>query len=139
MAKSTSKVTVYNDIVLGVLLYTVVLGFFNDYTNLLQTKSYSTTFAVAVVLQLLTFATLALKSKVILFYKLYTGKWVTPAMIFTVWFIMFTSKFVFLEILDIIFGKNLEISGFVGLLLIIVVMLVAQKLLETIHKKLTVL
>lgn len=111
--------------VLGTLLYAVVLGFFNDYTGVLATKSYSTTFAVAIVMQVLTLATLALKNRVVGHFK-QNNPTKKGLMAFCVWLIVFFSKFVFLAVLDVIFGNNLAISGFVGLLLIIVCVTLLQ-------------
>ena len=51
----------FRSMILGTLIYSVVLGLFNDYTSILHTRSYSTTFAVAVVMQILTYGTFFLK------------------------------------------------------------------------------
>jgi hypothetical protein len=120
----------------GVLLYSIVLGFFNDYTDILRTTSYSTTFLVAIVMQLLTFATFWLKNQVKRWFKGRESKWSTFAMVFGVWLILFFSKFVFLAVIDVLFGTDVEISGFVGLLLIIISLTVAQKLAEVAYNKL---
>lgn len=126
----------FQNMFVGVLLYSVVLGFFNDYTDILRTTSYSTTFLVAIVMQLLTFATFWLKGQVKQWFKGREGKWSTFGMVFGVWLILFFSKFVFLAVIDVLFGENVEISGFVGLLLIIISLTVAQKLAEVAYNKL---
>jgi hypothetical protein len=132
---SSNKQDLFREIVLGTLLYSVVLGFFNDYTDILSTKSYSTTFAVAIVMQLLTYATFLLKDVIVT--KLKQKENVKKAYIaFSIWLIMFFSKFIFLAVLDFIFGDNIEISGFIGLLLIIICLTVAQKIVQTIYEKL---
>ena len=130
-----SKQKLFQDMMLGVLIYAVVLGFFNDYTNILYTKSYSTTFAVAVVMQLLTYATFMLKDLVVLRFKQKenSNKF---ALGFCIWLIIFLSKFVFLKVIDIIFGKYVEISGFIGIMLIIVCVTIVQKLVGLTYKKL---
>lgn len=131
----TSKQQVFRDMVLGTLLYSVVLGFFNDYTSILSTRSYSVTFACAFVLQLLTYATLELKTVVVNHHnrKVASSKLL---LVLSVWLILFLSKFVFLAVLDVIFGQNVEISGFVGLLAIIICLTLAQNAVEYIYKKL---
>ena len=48
------KQQLFREMVLGTLVYAVVLGFFEDYTDILNTWSYSTTFFVAIVMQILT-------------------------------------------------------------------------------------
>lgn len=134
-ATNSSKQAIFRDMVLGTLLYAMVLGFFNDYTNILTTRSYSVTFAAAFVLQLLTYATLALKRAVVHRHnqKVASSKLL---LVLSVWLILFLSKFVFLAVLDVIFGQNVEISGFVGLLAIIICLTLAQNAVEFIYKKL---
>lgn len=58
----------------GTLIYAAVLGFFEDYTNIIATWSYSVTFMVAVVMQLLTMATFALKKRVAQYFRGKQGK-----------------------------------------------------------------
>jgi len=122
--------------VLGTLVYSVVLGFFNDYTSILYTKSYSTTFLVAVVLQILTHLTLMLKKKVSREFKHKTGRYSNLGHILSVWLVLFLSKFVFLAVIDLVFGDSVQISGFVGLLAIIIIMTVAKELTDYIFDKL---
>ena len=54
----------------------------------------------------------------------------------SVWLIMFLSKFVFLGVISVIFRDAVHISGFVGLMLIIVSMTIAQKLVDLVDDKL---
>ncbi len=122
--------------VVGILLYSVVLGFFNDYTNILHTGTYSVTFALAIVMQILTYLTFIAKDRVIdWFNRVYKSKnkiW----LIFSVWLVIFLSKFVFLWVIEFIFRGAVEISGFFGLLIIVVILTIAQKLLELTYNKL---
>lgn len=122
--------------VLGILIYSVVLGFFEDYTNILSTWSYSITFLTAVVMQLLTYATFWLKSLIVKKFKGRGESKYKVALIFGVWFLMFSSKFVFLFVINSIFGDTVEISGFIGLVLIIITMTIARKLIEKAYQKL---
>jgi hypothetical protein len=122
--------------VLGTLVYAVVLGFFEDYTEVLNTWSYSTTFFVAIVMQILTYITFWLKSLVVKYFQGKEGKKYVAALVFGVWLIMFLSKFVFLAVIDFIFGGSVGISGFVGLIFIIVTMTVLKKLIDVAYKKL---
>ena len=88
----------FREMVLGTLVYAVVLGFFEDYTEILSTWSYTTTFLVAIVLQLLTYATLWLKSLVVRHFRGKEGRKSFALMAFVVWLIMFSSKFVFRQL-----------------------------------------
>lgn len=130
------KQKIFWDMILGTLVYAVVLGFFEDYTNIISTWSYSITFFVAVVMQILTFITFRLKSQVIKIFKWKEGKKYVAFLIFGVWTIMFFSKFVFLAVIDFIFRGSAEISGFLGLILIIITMTVCKKIIDEVYVKL---
>jgi hypothetical protein len=132
----SARQALFRDIVFGVLLYSVVLGFFNDYTDMLSTTSYSTTFLVAIVLQLLTLGTLWLKSWVMAWFRQRKGTKYPPGLIFSVWLIMFLSKFVFLGVIDAIFGSAVEVSGFVSIMVVIAVMMIAQQVIERFYDRL---
>ena len=123
--------------ILGTLVYAVVLGFFEDYTNIISTWSYSATFLVAIVMQLLTYATFWLKSQVVKRFKGRGEKKYVAALILGVWGIMFISKFVFLAVIDFIFGSSVTISGFIGILIIIITMSLIKKLIDSIYIRLS--
>lgn len=135
--KSTiAKQQIFTDMLVGTLLYSVVLGFFNDYTDILITKSYSTTFLAALVLQVLTYATLHLKDIVKRLFKNKTGAGYKVGLVLCIWLILFFSKFIFLEIIDFIFGDNVQISGFFGLMAMIICMMLAGGIVDYGYKKL---
>ena len=54
----------------------------------------------------------------------------------SLWAISFFSKFVFLEVIVLIFGSAVKINGFVGLMLIVMTMVAAQKAIEKTYTKL---
>ena len=122
--------------VLGTLVYAVVLGFFNDYTSILRTESYSVTFMVAVVMQLLTYLTFAAKRWVAARFDPKSGSLSQVGLVASVWFVLFVSKFVFLAAIDVLFGHAVDISGFVGILIIIVTMTVVKELIDFVFTKL---
>ena len=131
-----SKQKIYREIILGILLYSVVLGFFNDYTNILHTGTYSVTFAVAIVMEMLTYLTFLLKDLIVGWFKDKEGKIYRYAMFFSVWLVLFLSKFVFLEVIAIVFRSEVKISGFVGLLIIVICLTAAEKIVNLIDKRL---
>ena len=134
--KTTARQDLFRNMFVGILLYSVVLGFFNDYTDILQTTSYSITFSMAIVMQLLTYATFALKDTVKHWFKKRDGKYNTAALGFSIWAILFLSKFVFLAVIDFIFRDSVQISGFIGLLFIVATLTIAQQVTELIYDKL---
>ena len=120
----------------GTLIYAVVLGFFNDYTDILDTTSYSITFALAFVMQVLTYLTLLLKKWVVGRFKMLAGPGARAGVVLAVWAIMFFSKFVFLAVIGAVFKSEVEVSGFVGLMIVIVAMMVVQKMADVVYAKL---
>lgn len=136
MAAPNRKQQVFVDWVLGTLLYTVVLGFFNDYTDRLRIDSFSTLFAAALVLQALTAATFRVKDLVTKPFKDRTRKGSRLGYALSIWAVSFFSKFVFLEVILFVFGSAVTISSFVSLMLIIVAMVIAQKAVETTYNRL---
>ena len=131
-----TKQVLFREMVLGTLVYAVVLGFFNDYTTILHTDSYSTTFLVAVVMQVLTYLTLLLKDRVASRFQRKSGKWSNVGLVGGVWLVLFLSKFVFLAAIEFVFSSEVHISGFVGLIAIIVAMTVAKEGIDYIFERL---
>lgn len=135
-SKSNKKQELFLSMALGVLLYSVVLGFFNDYTTILHTTSYSVTFLLAIVMQILTYLTFAVKDIAKTWFKSKDTKVYKFALVFTVWLILFLSKFVFLWVISLVFREQVHISGFVGLLFIVAILTILQQLFELAYYKL---
>lgn len=55
----------FQELFVGTLIYAIVLGFFNDYTDIVYAKSFSTIFLAAFLLEVLTFLTFSLKRYVV--------------------------------------------------------------------------
>jgi hypothetical protein len=86
-------------------------------------------------MQVLTVATFYIKDKVVLRFRQKEDS-SKVGLALSVWLIIFLSKFVFLWVLDFLFNEYIAISGFVGLLLIILVLTIAQKVVEYVDAKL---
>lgn len=127
------KQELFREIVLGTLLYTVVLGFFNDYTDVIHTNSYSTTFMVAIVMEILTYLTFMLKNQVVSWFKEKQTKFKKLLMSFFIWLILFVSKFIFIEVIAFVFRDEVKISGFIGILVMVPCLTIAQRLVDYIY------
>lgn len=134
--KLNSRQVLFKDLFVGTLIYAVVLGFFNDYTDIITSKSFSTIFLAAFVLQLLTYSVFWLKKKVITKLKPKKELKFKLMMIFGVWVVMFSSKFVFIGAIDLIFGENMNVSGFVGIMLVAISATIAARLSDFVFEKL---
>jgi len=126
--KFNSKQLKFQELFIGTLIYAVVLGFFSDYTYFVEAKSFSTIFFASVVLELLTYLALQLKSKIINTLKGHDRKIYKFLMFFSVWLIMFLSKFVFVWILDQLFGNYININGFFGILMVVLTVTIVHRL-----------
>lgn len=126
----SARQRIFRDWTLGTLLYAAVMGFFDDYTDYLIVESFSSLFLAAFVMQALTFFTFGLKKTVSRWYRGRSGTGIKVAHGLSIWAIMFFSKFVFLEVIDIIFGDAVNVTSFVGLILIIASMVVLQRLID---------
>lgn len=125
-----SKQLLFKEIFVGTLIYAIVLGFFNDYTSVVSAISFSSIFYAAVVLEALTYLALSLKSKIIIWLRNRQGMAYKILMFFCVWLVMFISKFVFIWVIDIIFGNNINIYGFFGILLVVLCVTIIHKLAD---------
>lgn len=126
----------FKELFVGTLIYAVVLGFFNDYTSLVYAVSFSYIFFASVVLEVLTYLAFLLKKAVVKRLKQYEGARYKAAMIFSVWLIMFLSKFIFVWVVDVIFGDNVNINGFFGVLALVICVTALHKLADYVFVKL---
>lgn len=127
---------IFKELFVGSLIYAVVLGFFNDYTTIVHAKSFSTIFFASIVLEFLTWLAFLLKAKVISFLKSHDGIAYKIAMFFCVWFIMFVSKSIFVWAIDLVFGENINIYGFFGILLVVASVTFVHKAADKLFVKL---
>ena len=132
----TRQQLLFQELFVGTLIYAVVLGFFNDYTSIVYAKSFSTIFLASIVLEILTFLAFVLKRRIISFLKTKTGSLYKILMFFSVWFIMFVSKFVFIWVLDVVFGDYININGFFGILLVVLTVTLVHKTAYVVFEKL---
>ncbi len=134
--KFNAKQLLFKELFVGTLIYAVILGFFNDYTSIVYAKSFSTIFLASIVLEVLTYLAFVLKGKIVTALKGRTGALYKLLMFFSVWLIMFLSKFVFIWVIDIIFGNYININGFFGILFIVLCVTVVHKAADAVFIKL---
>ncbi len=93
----------FQELFVGTLIYAVVLGFFNDYTHIVEARSFSTIFFASVVLEILTYYVFQIKKWILI--KLKHKQQIRYKIIkfFAIWLIMFVSKFVFVWTIDLVF------------------------------------
>ena len=99
-------------------------------------KAFQQSFFSSFVLEILTYLTLVLKSKIIRALKNRTAILYKIITFFCVWFVLFISKFIFIWAIDAVFGEDIAIHGFFGIMLVVAAVTNKQKLADTIFIKL---
>lgn len=132
----TSAQLAYQELFIGTLIYVAVLGLFNDYTSIVSAKSFSTIIYASIVLEILTYFAFKLKNTIIAQLKNREGTIYKVLLFFSVWLIMFLSKFVFIWALDLVFGSYIAVNGFFGILLVVLSVTIVHKFAYVIFHKL---
>lgn len=134
--KFSANQLLFKEIVLGTLIYVLVLGLFNDYTNIVFAKSFSYIIYVSIVLEVLTYLVMIGKHKIVTWLKDKPGKAYRALMFFTIWLLLFLSKFIFIWTIDLIFRKYVYVKGFFGILIVVICVTIIHKLFDYIFIKL---
>jgi hypothetical protein len=120
----------------------VVLNLFAEWWSYVFVSSFTVSLAAALVLQALLKGTIAVEHKVAAYWKSRgPGKLNTFMRFFCAWLVLFGSKFVILEAIVQIFGKEVHFLGMwhgvVTLIVVVVVMLVAEELMVRVFRRVT--
>ena len=124
----------------GVFMDLVVLGLFAQYWDRVHVDSFSTCLLAAIVLQVLLKATIAVEHQVAVFFKKRPGGFNKFLRFFFAWLVLFGSKFVILDAITFLFGKNVHFDGrwhgIIPLIIVVVVMLVAEEVVVRVYRRL---
>jgi hypothetical protein len=124
----------------GALVDLVVLGLFDEYSDKVYVNSFTTMVLAAVVLQFLLKGTIAVEHWVASHFKGKSGGWWKALRFFCAWLVLFGSKFVILEALDITFGDRVAfegvLHGIVWLIIVVVTMVIVEELIVRFYRKL---
>ena len=121
----------------AVLVNIVVLGLFVEYADRIAIDSFTITIFVAVVLTALLEVTFGIEHRTRTFLKGRGGASSRVLSAVTTIAILFSSKFVILEVIDIIFRDDVDIDGFVPLVLLIITMIVAERVVRVVGERLS--
>ncbi len=124
----TKRQLIFAELAAGTLIYAVVLGLFDDYTDLVEAKSFSTIVFASILLEALTFLTFLFKDWWLGFLTRWLGALSRPRKLFGLWLVMFFSKFVFLWALEFVFQGNFEVGGFFSVLILVACVTVLAKI-----------
>ena len=108
------------------LVFIVVLNLFVEYVPRVITESFTISIFTAVVLKLLIDAIARLEHHVSGWFKRREGSGWRALGLVTMFAILFLSKFVVLEVIDIVFGDRVTFGGFIEVLVLVLTMIPAR-------------
>ena len=125
----------------GVFMDLVVLGLFAQYWDRVHVDSFSTCLLAAIVLQVLLKATIWVEHKVGGYFKARKPSGMNTFLRYLfAWLVLFGSKFVILDAITFLFGKNVHFDGrwhgIIPLIIVVVVMLVAEEVVVRVYRRL---
>ena len=77
--------------------------------------------------------TLNLEHRVADYFKKKAGKGATAKRLFATWFILFSSKFVILEAINLVFGANVEFGGVIPFIVVVFAIMAAELITSRIY------
>jgi len=137
--KTTREVTITRrqDIFLSwtkdVLIYVLVLNLFVEYAANIVIDSFTISIFTAIVLKILLEIILRFEHLVGDFFKARPGKVWNFLRIISMWLILFLSKFLILEVIDLIFGEHVELGKFLDVIVLVISLMVARELFDRIY------
>ena len=121
---------------IDLLVDIVVLNFFVEYVSSVVIDSFLISVLTALLMKLMIDGVKGLEHRVGSYFKSKDGMVYRVTGLFAVWSILFLSKFVILEAVDIVFGDHVELGHFLEIVGIVVTMLVARGVLQAIYERL---
>jgi hypothetical protein len=112
--------------VVDIFVYVVVLNLFVEYFPRVVSETFTLSLLTAVLLKGVLEVVVAAKSRVKDRFRSAstpTGKVVAAVML---WLVLFGSKFVVLELIDLVFGAGVSLGGFLSVTLLIVVLMLSR-------------
>ena len=119
--------------VLFVLVDVTVLALFVEYWDRIVIDSYTIALLTAILLQATLKATLAIEHRIADFFRDRPGRGAIVSRLLATWVVLFGSKFVILEAIDLVFGDDVELGGLIPFIALVVAILAAEAVVERIY------
>lgn len=116
-----------------VLIYVVVLNLFVEYMDKVVIDSFTISILTAILLKALLEVILGLEHRVAHFFEARSGAFSKFLRIMSTWLILFLSKFVILEVVDLVFGDHVELGKFVQVLGLVIALMVTREVVQRIY------
>jgi len=124
----------------AVLVDLAVLNLCDEYWHLVHIESFTISLFTAVTLQALLQATVVVEHRIANYFLAKPGTAAKVKRIFASWFVLFASKFVILEAINLAFGDEVVFSGpvhgVVAFIVVVVLMVVAEQAVIRVYRAL---
>jgi hypothetical protein len=118
----------YVDFMMDVLTFTVVLNLFAEFVDEIVFSSFTVSLLTAVVMKGLLDLIQLLVDRLKRYFSEREGTGARVGFWLSAWAILFFSKIAILEIVDVIFEDDVDLGGFLYVLVLVVVMMVARRI-----------
>ena len=122
--------------VTDVLVYIVVLNLFIEYVPRVITESFTISILTAVVLKFLIDVITGLEGRVSGWFKQREGRVWRALGLVTMFLILFVSKFVILEVINVVFGDRVALGGFIEVASLVITMILARQGVGWVYRRL---
>ena len=112
--------------VVDVFVYVVVLNLFVEYLPRVLSETFTLSLLTAVLLKVVLEVVVAAKNRVKARFRAATTPWGKVVAAVLLWLVLFGSKFVVLEAVDLVFGSSVSLGGFFSVTALILVLMVAR-------------
>lgn len=119
--------------VLFILVDLAVLNLFDEYWDRVHIESFTISLLAAALLQVLLRLTLRVEHKIADYFKSKGGKGAKAKRLFASWLVLFGSKFVILEAIDIVFGDSVDFGGVIPFIVVVVAIILTETILSKIY------
>jgi hypothetical protein len=116
-----------------VLIYIIVLNLFVEYNAKIVIDSFTISIFTAILLKMLLEIILKLEHMVAEFFKSRPGKLSSFLRMISTWLILFLSKFLILEVVDLVFGEHVELGKFLDVIVLVIALMVAREVFQRIY------
>ncbi len=119
-----------------VLVYTIVLNLFVEYTRAIVVESFTISILTAILLKAILDLLGGLEHRVSAFWKQRDGGAARVLGALSVFAILFGGKFVILEVVDVVFGDLVELGHFIEVSVLVIAMLVSRVTMDWVYQQL---
>ena len=119
-----------------ILIYTVVLNLFEEYSEAIRIESFTISLLTAILLKALLALVGRFEHRVHHYFEQKEGTFWKVLGFVVIFSILFLSKFLILEIVNLVFGDRVELGHFVEVVVLIVSMIIARAIADWIYRRL---